>query len=292
MSQAAKFKAMLKSGKMIVAPGAIDCITGKLIEQAGFEAVYMTGAGTSATLGYPDYGLITMTEMVANASRIANSIQVPLISDSDTGYGNELNMFRTVQEFERAGIAAIHVEDQVFPKKCGHLENKELVSREDYIAKIRAAAAAKRTPDFTIIARTDSRAVAGFDEAIARANLALANGADAVFVEAPQTLSEVEQVPKLVKGPCLLNMVRGGKTPEIPLADAERMGYAISILPGLLLGNIIAICDQTLAEVKRLGKFPPPLVESSPAKTFARFGAADWDARRTAFRDELKAAAE
>jgi 2-methylisocitrate lyase-like PEP mutase family enzyme len=217
---------------------------------------------------------------------------VPLISDSDTGYGNELNMFRTVQEFERAGIAAIHVEDQVFPKKCGHLENKELVSREDYIAKIRAAAAAKRTPDFTIIARTDSRAVAGFDEAIARANLALANGADAVFVEAPQTLSEVEQVPKLVKGPCLLNMVRGGKTPEIPLADAERMGYSISILPGLLLGNIIAICDKTLAEVKRLGKFPPPLVESSPAKTFARFGAADWDARRTAFRDELKAAAE
>jgi 2-methylisocitrate lyase-like PEP mutase family enzyme len=253
----------------------------------------MTGAGTAATLGYPDYGLITMTEMVANASRIANSIGIPLISDSDTGFGNELNMFRTVQEFERAGVAAIHVEDQVFPKKCGHLDNKELVSREDYIAKIRAAAAAKRTPDFTVIARTDARAVAGFDEAIARARLALENGADAVFVEAPQTLAEVAEVPKLVKGPCLLNMVRGGKTPEVPLADAERMGYAISILPGLLLGSIIAICDQTLAETKRLGKYPPPLVESSPAKTFARFGAADWDARRTAFRDEtIKAAAE
>src|SRR3954462_13623218 len=136
MSQAAKFKAMLKSGKMVVAPGAIDCITGKLIEQAGFEAGYMTGAGTLATLGYPDYGLITMTAMVANASRMPNSIQVPLISDSDTGYGNELNMFRTVQECERAGIAAIHVEDQVFPKKCAHLDNKELVSREDYVAKI------------------------------------------------------------------------------------------------------------------------------------------------------------
>jgi len=292
MSQAAKFSAMLKSGKMIVAPGAIDCITGKLIDQAGFEAAYMTGAGTSATLGYPDYGLITMTEMVANASRIVNSINIPLISDADTGYGNELNMFRTVQEFERAGVAAIHVEDQVFPKRCGHLENKELVSREDYVAKIRAAAAAKRTSDFTIIARTDSRAVVGFDEAITRANLALANGADAVFVEAPQTMEEVETVPKLVKGPCLLNMVRGGKTPDIAIGDAERMGYAISILPGLLLGNIIAICDQTLAETKRLGKYPPPLVESSPAKTFARFGAADWDTRRTAFRDELKAAAE
>ena len=119
MTQAQKFRSMLNSGKMIVAPGAIDGITGRLIEQAGFEAVYMTGAGTSATLGYPDYGLVTMTEMVANASRIANSIQVPLISDSDTGYGNELNVFRTVQEFERAGIAAIHIEDQVFPKKCG-----------------------------------------------------------------------------------------------------------------------------------------------------------------------------
>lgn len=292
MSQAARFREMLKSGKMIVAPGAIDCITGRLIDQAGFPAAYMTGAGTAATLGYPDYGLVTMTEMVANAARIANSIGIPLISDSDTGFGNELNMFRTVQEFERAGVAAIHVEDQVFPKKCGHLDNKELVSREDYIAKIRAAAAAKRTPDFTVIARTDARAVAGFDEAIARARLALENGADAVFVEAPQTMEEVEQVPKLVKGPCLLNMVRGGKTPDIALADAERMGYAISIMPGLLLGNIIAICDQTLAETKRLGKYPPPLVESSPAKTFARFGAADWDARRTAFRDELKAAAE
>lgn len=292
MSHAAKFSAMLKSGKMIVAPGAIDCITGKLIDQAGFEAAYMTGAGTSATLGYPDYGLITMSEMVGNAARIANSISIPLISDSDTGFGNELNVFRTVQEFERAGVAAIHIEDQVFPKKCGHLEGKELVSRDDYVAKIRAAAAAKRTPDFTIIARTDARAVAGFDEAITRAQLALANGADAVFVEAPQTMEEVEKVPKLIKGPCLLNMVRGGKTPEIPLADAERMGYAISILPGLLLGNIIAICDQTLAEVKRFGKFPPPLVESSPAKTFARFGAADWDARRTAFRDQIKVAAE
>ena len=292
MTQAAKFRTMLKSGKMIVAPGAIDCITGRLIDQAGFSAAYMTGAGTSATLGYPDYGLITMTEMVGNASRIANSISIPLISDSDTGFGNELNVFRTVQEFERAGVAAIHIEDQVFPKKCGHLDNKELVSREDYIAKIRAAAAAKRTPDFTIIARTDSRAVVGFDEAITRANLALANGADAVFVEAPQTMTEVEQVPKLVKGPCLLNMVRGGKTPDILLADAERMGYAISILPGVLLGNIIAICDQVLADIKRLGRFPPPLVESSPQKTFARFGAADWDARRTAFRDETKAAAE
>ena len=249
----------------------------------------MTGAGTSATLGYPDYGLITMSEMVGNASRIANSIDIPLISDSDTGFGNELNVFRTVQEFERAGVAAIHIEDQVFPKKCGHLDNKELVSREDFIAKIRAASAARKSKDFCIIARTDSRAVAGLEEAIERANAALANGADVAFVEAPQTMEEIESVPKRVNGPCLLNVVRGGKTPEIDLDVAERMGYAIAIVPGLLLGGIISTCDRLLGDLKQ-GKFPP--VTGSPGKTFARFGAAEWDERRTAFRDPIKAAAE
>jgi 2-methylisocitrate lyase-like PEP mutase family enzyme len=289
MNNPAKFRSLLARGKMIVAPGAIDAITGRAIDQAGFIAAYMTGAGTAMTLGYPDYGLVTMTEMVANASRIVNSISIPLISDSDTGYGNELNVFRTVQEFERAGVAAIHIEDQVFPKKCGHLENKELVSREDYVAKIRAAAAARKSQDFCIIARTDSRAVAGLDEAIERANAALANGADVAFVEAPQTIAEVEAVPKRVKGPCLLNIVMGGKTPLIAPDEAERLGYAIAIVPGLLVGGIIQTCDRLLADLKE-GKYPP--VTSSPARNFARFGAADWDARRTAFRDPLKAAAE
>jgi 2-methylisocitrate lyase-like PEP mutase family enzyme len=289
MSNAAKLRALLASGKMIVAPGAIDCITGRAIAQAGFSAVYMTGAGTSATLGYPDYGLITMSEMVGNAARIVNSIDIPLISDSDTGFGNELNVFRTVQEFERSGVAAIHIEDQVFPKKCGHLDNKELVSREDFIAKIRAAAAARKSKDFTIIARTDSRAVVSLDEAVERANAALANGADVAFVEAPQTMAEIEAVPKRVKGPCLLNVVRGGKTPEIELETAERLGYAIAIVPGLLLGGIIQTCDRLLGDLKQ-GKFPP--VTGSPGKTFARFGAGDWDERRTAFRDQVKAAAE
>ncbi len=289
MSNAANFQTLLASKKMIVAPGAVDCITGRAIAHAGFSAVYMTGAGTSATLGYPDYGLITMSEMVGNAGRIVNSIEIPLISDSDTGFGNELNVFRTVQEFERVGVAAIHIEDQVFPKKCGHLDNKELVSREDFIAKIRAASAARKSKDFCIIARTDSRAVAGLDEAIERANAALANGADVAFVEAPQTMAEIEAVPKRVKGPCLLNVVRGGKTPEIDLDVAERMGYAIAIVPGLLLGGIIQTCDRLLADLKN-GKFPP--VSGSPGKTFARFGAAEWDERRTAFRDQVKAAAE
>src|SRR3954466_2224632 len=213
MTQAARFRELLQRDGMVVAPGAYDCITARLIERAGFDAVYMTGAGTAATLGYPDFGLVTMSEMVANAPRIAAAVELPVIADADTGYGNELNVVRTVREYETAGVAGIHIEDQGFPKKCGHLEEKEIVPGEDWLAKIRAAASARRSPDFLIIARTDSRAVAGFDEAVARANAALGAGADMAFVEAPQTLEEVAAVPRLVKGPCLLNVVRGGKTP-------------------------------------------------------------------------------
>ena len=281
------FSEQIKSGPMVVAPGAYDCITARVIEQAGYPCVYMTGAGTSAAHGLPDYGLTTMSEMVANARRITGCISVPLVSDSDTGYGNELNAYRTVQEFERAGVAAIHIEDQVFPKKCGHLDNKELVSIEDYLAKIRAASAARKSKEFQIIARTDSRAVAGFEEAIRRANGAMAAGADMVFLEAPQTLEEVAQVPNLVNGPCLLNVVLGGKTPAVKLSDAEKMGYRIAILPGMLLSSIIGLCDQMLAEVKETGLLASPFKGGSPAKTFARFDAAEWDHRRTAFRPEL-----
>ena len=210
MTQSSGFRALLQRDGIIVAPGAYDCITAKLIEQAGFAAVYMTGAGTAASLGYPDFGLVTMSEMVANAGRFAAAVEVPVVADADTGYGNELNVFRTVREFERCGVAGIHIEDQEFPKKCGHLEGKEIISREDYLAKIRAAIAARRDGNFVIIARTDARAVAGFEEAIARVNAALASGADMAFVEAPQTEDEIAAVPSLVNGPCLLNVVRGG----------------------------------------------------------------------------------
>jgi len=198
MSQAARFRELLRRDGMIVAPGAYDCITARMIQRAGFDCVYMTGAGTAATLGYPDFGLVTMSEMVDNAGRIASAVELPVIADADTGYGNELNVSRTVREYEGRGVAGIHIEDQDFPKKCGHLDDKEIVPREDWLAKIRAAVAARRSADFTIIARTDSRAVAGFDEAVARGNAALAAGADMVFVEAPQTLEEVAAVPRVV----------------------------------------------------------------------------------------------
>src|SRR5438270_2020187 len=182
MTRAAWFRELLRQDGMVVAPGAYDCITARLIERAGFDAVYMTGAGTAATLGYPDFGLVTMSEMVANAGRIADAVGLPVIADADTGYGNELNVWRTVREYEARGVAGIHIEDQEFPKKCGHLEGKQVIPRESYIAKIRAAASARRSMDFLIIARTDSRAVAGFDEAIARAKAAIAAGADMAFV--------------------------------------------------------------------------------------------------------------
>lgn len=282
MTHAASLRALLAKGEMIVAPGAIDGITGRMVAAAGFSAVYMTGAGTSMSLGYPDYGLVTMTEMVANAARIVHASDLPLISDADTGYGNELNVWRTVQEFERAGVAAIHIEDQTFPKKCGHLDDKELASREDFAAKIRAAAAARRSPDFTIIARTDARGPAGLDEAIARGNLALAAGADIIFVEAPQTMEEVAAVPRLIKGPCLFNMVRGGKSPDLSIAQARELGFAVSIVPGLLLRGIVESCDALLSDLRE-DRFPPN--RSSPGALFARFDAAEWDERRTAFRD-------
>jgi 2-methylisocitrate lyase-like PEP mutase family enzyme len=285
MSQASRFRELLHRDGMVVAPGAYDCITAKLIEQAGFAAVYMTGAGTSATLGYPDFGLLTMSEMVANAGRIAAAVELPVIADADTGYGNELNAFRAVCEFERSGVAGIHIEDQEFPKKCGHLEGKQIIPREDWLAKIRAAAAARRDQDFMIIARTDARAVAGFDEAVARANEALAAGADMAFVEAPQTAEEVAAVPHLVKGPCLLNVVRGGKTPDLDLQEAERMGYKLAIVPGLLIKSVVGICDQMLAELKSSHRHPPPVKEITVPDMFRRFGADEWDA----LRDRLRA---
>ena len=292
MTQASRFRDLLGRDGMIVAPGAYDCITAKLIEQAGFAAVYMTGAGTAAALGYPDFGLVTMSEMVANAGRLAAAIDVPVIADADTGYGNELNTFRAVREFESRGVAAIHIEDQVFPKKCGHLEGKEIVSREDWLAKIRAAVAARRDPGFTIIARTDARAVAGLDEAIARANAALASGADMAFVEAPQTEDEIAAVPRLVNGPCLLNVVRGGKTPDIDLRHAEALGYRLAILPGLLIKNVVGVCDKMLAELKTTRRHPPPIKEMTLPGMFRRFGADEWDPLRERFRNPLRNAAE
>jgi len=292
MTQAKRLRELLRRDGMILAPGAYDGITAKLIEQAGFSAVYMTGAGTAATHGYPDYGLVTMTEMVENAGRIATAVELPVIADADTGYGNELNVVRTVREYERRGVAGIHIEDQGFPKKCGHLDDKVIVPLDDYLAKIRAATSAKSDPDFLLIARTDSRAGMGFEEAVKRMNAALAAGADMAFLEAPQTLEEIAAVPRLVKGPCLLNVVWGGKTPMLDFADAERMGFKLAIVPGLLFKTVIGACDAALRELREKGRHPQPIGNMTVRDAFRRVGAEEWDRIREAYREPKPKAAE
>ena len=289
MTEAAQLRALLKAPGMIVAPGAYDGLTARLVEQAGFPAVYMTGAGTAAAAGYPDFGLLSMTEMVDNAARLVRSVRIPVIADADTGYGNELNTFRTVQEYERRGVAGIHIEDQVAPKRCGHLDRKEIVPREDWIAKLRAACAARRDADFVVIARTDARAVVGFEEAVARANAGLEAGADLAFLEAPETLEEVAAVPRLVHGPCLLNVVHRGKTPALDLRAAEGMGYRVAIVPGLLLKAAIAACDTALAALAATHRHPAGATDMTVREAFNRVGAEEWDALRTRFRDPVPA---
>lgn len=285
MNKTKEFRRLLAQNDIIRAPGVYDGITARIVEQHGFPAVYMTGAGTSMSLGYPDFGLLTQSEMTNNAGIIARTVDVPVISDADTGYGNELNVTRTVNEFERAGVAAIHIEDQVMPKRCGHLEGKEIVSVDEYVAKIRAAAAARRDPDFTIIARTDARAVTNFDDAIERANAALSNGADVAFIEAVRDLEEMADVPKRVNGPCLLNIVSGGLTPDVSLGDARDMGYKIAIMPSLLTSAIFDTCDSVLKSVKDTDQPASSASKTGPGERFNRFHGEYWNALRTRFID-------
>ncbi|MBV6306743.1 isocitrate lyase/PEP mutase family protein [Candidimonas humi] len=284
-ANAKRLREMMQGHDMIVAPGAYDGLTARLVEQAGFPAVYMTGAGTSAARGYPDYGLLTMTEMVEAAGILARSVGIPVIADADTGYGNELNVTRTVREYEARGVAGIHIEDQVAPKRCGHLDGKEIIPCEEYVAKIRAAAAARRDPAFVIIARTDARAVSTLEEAVRRANGALAAGADMAFVEAVQSYDELRAVPRLVHGPCLLNIVKGGKTPDIVLDDARAAGYRLAILPSLLSVAAIEGCEQALQALKSTGRPPSSASGASLRDRFRRFQADEWDELRTRFRE-------
>ena len=284
MTAAATLRQALRNDRMVRAPGVYDGITARLAEQAGFTCLYMTGAGTAMRHGYPDLGLLTLTEMAANAALIARAVAVPLVADADTGYGNELNVTRTVREYERGGVAGLHIEDQVSPKRCGHLDDKELVSTDEFVAKIRAALAARTDPDTVVIARTDARGVAGLDEAVSRANAAMAAGADLAFVEAAASLNEVAAIPRLVHGPCLLNIVVAGKTPDIGLADAEAMGYRMAILPSMLLSAVMTACDAAPATLRDTDRPPSSAGQMRVADRFRRFGSDEWDALRTRFR--------
>jgi 2-methylisocitrate lyase-like PEP mutase family enzyme len=281
-AQTVTFRQLLDRPDLIVAPGAYDGITARLVEQAGFPLVYMTGAGTAAARGYPDYGLLTMTEMVENAAVMARSVSVPVLADADTGFGNELNVTRTVYEYEASGVAGIHLEDQVSPKRCGHLDGKQVIRRDRFISLITAAVEARSSAEFIIVARTDAVATDGLDEAVDRANAALDVGADVAFVEALTTVDEVAAVPTRVHGPCLLNIVPGGKTPVRDLAEAASMGYRMAICPGLLLGATALIGDLVLRELAETGSHPSS-GKGTVGDFFNRFGGSEWDPIRDRF---------
>jgi 2,3-dimethylmalate lyase len=251
----ASLRKLISGKETILAPGAYDALSARIIEQAGFPVVYMTGFGTSASLlGRPDVGLLTMTQMVDNARRIAQAVDVPVIADADTGYGNPLNVIRTVREYELAGVSAIHIEDQVTPKKCGHMEDKQVISSSEMVEKIHAATEARRSPEFLIIARTDARAMEGLDSALRRGRMYREAGADALFIEAPQNEQEIEEVARtLADVPLLFNWAEGGKTPPIPLERIAELGFRIVIFPiGALLVATKAI-REFVAEIKKSG---------------------------------------
>lgn len=234
--QKKKLRELLNKPGIIRTPGAFDAWSARLVEMAGFPAVYMTGYGSAASvLGAPDIGLMTLTEMATHAKNIASAIQVPLIADADTGYGGILNVIRTVQEYERGGVAAVQLEDQVLPKRCGHMEGKELVQKKEMVAKVKAAVHARKSDDLVIIARTDARAVNGFDDAMERAIAYSEAGAHVIFFEAPQSVEEMKKVAATIKTPLLANMVEAGKTPFLTAAELEKIGYKIVIYPSSTL---------------------------------------------------------
>ncbi len=245
----------LAAGKMLVAPGVYDALTAKLVAGVGFEALYMTGYGTSACRhGLPDRGLLTMTEMLDNVRAIVDAVEIPLIADADTGYGNALNVARTVKEYERAGAAAIHIEDQVWPKRCGHMTGKQVIPRSEMVSKLRAAVDQRPREDFLIIARTDALAVEGWEPTLERAQAYLEAGADVIFVEALETVEQMQQVPGLFEAPCLINMAP--RTPNRPVEELEKMGYAIAIYPGICLMATVNANMATLKDFKETGRGP------------------------------------
>ena len=249
-----RLRRLLEAPELLIAPGVAECVGARLVAEQGFDALYMTGAGTTATrLGMPDVGLLGVTEMADNAGRIAAAAGIPLIADADTGYGGPINVRRTIGCYERAGAAGVHVEDQSWPKRCGHLAGKTLIPVDEMCAKVRAAADARTDPDFVVIARTDAIAVEGFDAALDRARAYEEAGADVLFVEAPTTMAQVEAIPRALSRPALYNMAMSGKTPVLPAREIEALGFGVVIYPGLSFSAAIPAIRRALAELHDTG---------------------------------------
>lgn len=266
-----RLRALLAGPEMLVVPGAYDALSARLIVQAGFPAVYMTGFGTSASvLGQPDVGLLTMSEMVSRAAALAAVAgDVPLIADADTAYGNPINVRRTIREYERAGVAGLHIEDQVWPKKCGHMEGKQVIPMEEMVEKVRAAVEARHDPDFVIIARTDANAVTGLEDALRRGQAYRQAGADVIFIEAPRSLEELRAIGQAFRGtPLLFNWAESGKTPLLPLGEIQALGFTLVIYPVSLL---FAATHTMLALLELLKTGKTPEAFSERMVTFSQF---------------------
>ena len=254
MRTTTRLRELLAGPGIVAAPGAYDCLSAAVIERAGFPVVYMTGAGTSISrTGYPDIGLTTMSEMVANAAAIARTVSVPVIADADTGYGDVLQVRRTVREYERAGVAGIHVEDQESPKRCGHLDDKRVVPQEEMVRKLRAALDAREDDDFTIIARCDALAVTGWDDALRRCEAYVEAGADVLFLEAIQTREQAADVTGRFDVPVLYNFVETGKSPLLPIAELEELGFKLVIFPISAMLAALRTMTDLMRELRETG---------------------------------------
>ena len=254
MNSRQTLRQLLKRDRLLVAPGCFDGLSARLVEEAGFAAAYLSGGAVARSMGIPDIGLVTLSETIDRAAQVVAAVKIPVIADADTGYGNAVNLVRSVREFERTGVAAIHIEDQITPKRCGHLDGKEVIPLAEMEKKLRAALATRTDADFCIIARTDARGVHGFDDAISRGRAFARLGVDAIFVEAPQSEEELAQIPRLIPGvPILVNVFKGGKTPMLPMARLEKMGYRIAIYPSETQRAAIHAMRRALDTLKREG---------------------------------------
>jgi methylisocitrate lyase len=250
----ALLRKILQDPEILIAPGAHNAFTAKIIEQAGFKAVYMTGSGAAMDLlGLPDLGFLTMSEMLAHARNIVQATSLPVIADADTGYGNTLNVMRTVREYEGAGVAGLHIEDQVAPKRCGHFSGKEVISREEMIGKIKAALDSRRDQNLVVIARTDARAVLGLQEAIERGVAYAEAGADMIFVDAPESAEELSLIARSIPAPLMANLSEGGKTPLLSAQELQDMGYKLVIYPRSAAGAAAKAIQELMAVLKRDG---------------------------------------
>lgn len=274
-ARSTSIRSLVAAPELAVLPGVFDGLSASLAERSGFPGLYLSGAAVSMSLiGYPDLGFVTLTEMAATAARVGGVTSLPLLADADTGFGNPLAVQRTVREYEQAGVSGIQLEDQDFPKRCGHLAGKSVIRKEEFVEKIHAAVEARRNPDTTIIARTDARRLLGFAEAVDRANAYAQAGADLLFIEAPETEDEIKRIPNELGAPVMFNAVQGGFSPEVSFEQITEWGYALAILPGALIMPVVKTILRALAK----NGAPRPIADdiSGPTGLFGAVGLGEW----------------